>query len=149
MSEYYQYEEKPHKPIYKSSPKTHANLQSNVISNDVIYTLTNTNNALLIALGEEISNIKLNSNKLLTELNDEIKNIKFELNKVTLSVSEVVEKLSQFDIGVEPSEVPTEEPDETEEQEETEETEEPTEETEEQEETEDPTEDSNIIDKVN
>ena len=146
MSEYYQYEEKPHKPIYKSSPKTHANLQSNIISNDVIYTLTNTNNALLIALGEEISNIKLNSNKLLTELTDEIKNIKFELNKVTLSVSEVVEKLSQFDIGVEPSEVPTEEPDETKE------TEDPTEETEEQEdpeETEDPTEDSNIIDKVN
>ena len=133
MSEY-KYEEKSHKPIHK--PHT------NVISNDVIYALSNTNNAILIALGEEISNIKLNSNKLLTELTEEIKNIKFDLNKVALSVTDVIEKLSQFDIGVEPSDVPTEEQEEQE----------PTEEQEEQEPTEEqeePTENSDIIDKVN
>ena len=136
MSEFYQYEEKSHKPIYKHSHKTHANLQSNVISNDIIYALSNTNNALLIALSEEILKIKANSNKLLTELTDEIKNIKFDLNKVALSVNDVVEKLSQFDIGVEPTEDP-------------EETEEPTEDPEETEEpTEDP-EDSNIIEEFN
>lgn len=141
MSENCRYEEKPYKPIYN----TQTNVISNGISNDVMYALLNTNNALLIALGEEISNIKLNSNKLLTELTDEIKNIKSDLNKVILNVNEVKENLSQFDVGVDP----TEDPEDPEEQEDHEDpTEDPTEEQAQEDPTEEP-EDSNIIDKVN